>query len=147
MKKIELEIKDCRNRLEEYLLSIDGIMDVKIENKEYNFFVTITYDETKMFVERIEKEIKLYIDRINEPIVVSFNKFEDNDVIKEINIEDACCEYCMEGNIENLLQLDGIGSFSYNQDTNYFNVSAKLGYNPNKISKEKLKEIEESLEA
>ena len=97
--------------------------------------------------EKIEKEIKLYIDRINEPIVVSFNKFEDNDVIKEINIEDACCEYCMEGNIENLLQLDGIGSFSYNQDTNYFNVSAKLGYNPNKISKEKLKEIEESLEA
>lgn len=147
MKKIELEIKDCRNRLEEYLLSIDGIMDVKIENKEYNFFVTITYDETKMFVERIEKEIKLYIDRINEPIVVSFNKFEDNDVIKEINIEDACCEYCMEGNIENLLQIDGIGSFSYNQDNDYINVSAKLGYNPDKISKEKLKEIEESLEA
>lgn len=147
MKKIELEINDYRNRLEEYLLSIDGIMDVKIENKEYNFFVTITYDETKIFVERIEKEIKLYIDRINEPIVVSFNKFEDNDVIKEINIEDACCEYCMEGNIENLLQIDGIGSFSYNQDTNYINVSAKLGYNPDKISKEKLKEIEESLEA
>lgn len=147
MKKIELEINDYRNRLEEYLLSIDGIMDVKIENKEYNFFVTITYDKTKIFVERIEKEIKLYIDRINEPIVVSFNKFEDNDVIKEINIEDACCEYCMEGNIENLLQIDGIGSFSYNQDTNYINVSAKLGYNPDKISKEKLKEIEESLEA
>ncbi len=147
MKKIELEIKDYRNRLEEYLLSIDGIMDVKIENKEYNFFVTITYNETKMFVERIEKEIKLYIDRINEPIVVSFNKFEYNDVIKEINIEDACCEYCMEGNIENLLQLDGIGTFSYNQDTDYINVSAKLGYNPDKISKEKLKEIEESLEA
>lgn len=147
MKKIELEIKDYRNRLEEYLLSIDGIMDIKIENKEQNFFVTITYDETKMFVERIEKEIKLYIDRINEPIVVSFNKFEDNDVIKEIIIEDACCEYCMEGNIENLLQIDGIGSFSYNQDTNYINVPAKLGYNPDKISKEKLKEIEESLEA
>ena len=147
MKKIELEIKDYRNRLEEYLLSIDGILDVKIENKEYNFFVTITYDETKMFVERIEKEIKLYIDRINEPIVVSFNKFEDNDVIKKINIEDACCEYCMEGNIENLLQIDGIGSFSYNEDTNYINVPAKLGYNPDKISEEKLKEIEESLEA
>ncbi len=147
MKKIELEIKDYRNRLEEYLLSIDGIMDIKIENKEQNFFVTITYDEKKMFVERIEKEIKLYIDRINEPIVVSFNKFEDNDVIKEIIIEDACCEYCMEGNIENLLQIDGIGSFSYNQDTNYINVPAKLGYNPDKISKEKLKEIEESLEA
>ena len=147
MKKIELEINNYRNRLEEYLLSIDGIMDVKIENKEYNFFVTITYDETKMFVERIEKEIKLYIDRINEPIVVSFNKFEDNDVIKEINIEDAWCEYCMEGNVENLLQLDGIGTFSYNQDTDYINVSAKLGYNPDKISKEKLKEIEESLEA
>lgn len=147
MKKIELEIKDYRNRLEEYLLSTDGIMDVKIENKEQNFFVTITYDETKMFIERIEKEIKLYIDRINEPIVVSFNKFEDSDVIKEINIEDACCEYCMEGNIENLLQIDGIGSFSYNQDTNYINIPAKLGYNPNKISEEKLKEIEESLEA
>lgn len=147
MKKIELEIKDYRNRLEEYLLSIDGIMDVKIENKEQNFFVTIIYDETKMFIERIEKEIKLYIDRINEPIVVSFNKFEDNDVIKGINIEDACCEYCMEGNIENLLQIDGIGSFSYNQDTNYINVSTKLGYNPDKISKEKLKEIEENLEA
>lgn len=147
MKKIELEIKDYRNRLEEYLLSIDGVMDIKIENKEQNFFVTITYDETKMFIERIEKEIKLYIDRINEPIVVSFNKFEDNDAIKEIIIEDACCEYCMEGNIENLLQIDGIGSFSYNEDTNYINVPAKIGYNPDKISKEKLKEIEESLEA
>lgn len=147
MKKIELEIKDYRNRLEEYLLSIDGIMDVKIENKEYNFFVTITYDETKMFVERIEKEIKLYIDRINEPIVVSFNKFEDNDVIKEINIEDGCCEYCMKGNAESLSKIDGIGSFSFDQDNGYFDVHAKLGYNPNKISEEKLKEIEESLEA
>lgn len=147
MKKIELEINNYRNRLEEYLLSIDGIMDVKIENKEYNFFVTITYDETKMFVERIEKEIKLYIDRINEPIVVSFNKFEDNDVIKEINIEDACCEYCMEGNIEKLSKIDGIGLFSFDQDNGYFDVHAKLGYNPNKISEEKLKEIEASLEA
>lgn len=147
MKKIELEINNYRNRLEEYLLSIDGIMDVKIENKEYNFFVTITYDETKMFVERIEKEIKLYIDRINEPIVVSFNKFEDNDVIKEIVIEDGCCEYCMKGNAESLSKIDGIGSFSFDQDNGYFDVHAKLGYNPNKISEEKLKEIEESLEA
>lgn len=147
MKKIELEIKDYRNRLEEYLLSIDGIMDVKIENKEYNFFVTITYDETKMFVERIEKEIKLYIDRINEPIVVSFNNFEDNDVIKEINIEDACCEFCMKGNAEKLSKIDGIGLFSFDQDNGYFDVHAKLGYNPNKISEEKLKEIEASLEA
>lgn len=147
MKKIELEINNYRNRLEEYLLSIDGIMDVKIENKEYNFFVTITYDETKMFVERIEKEIKLYIDRINESIVVSFNKFEDNEVIKEIVIEDGCCEYCMKGNAESLSKIDGIGSFSFDQDNGYFDVHAKLGYNPNKISEEKLKEIEESLEA
>lgn len=147
MKKIELEIKDYRNRLEEYLLSIDGIMDVKIENKEYNFFVTITYDETKMFVERIEKEIKLYIDRINVPVIVSFNKFEDNEVIKEIVIEDGCCEYCMKGNAESLSKIDGIGSFSFDQDNGYFDVHAKLGYNPNKISEEKLKEIEESLEA
>ena len=147
MKEIELEINDYRNRLKEYLLSIDGILDVKVKNKEYNFFITITYDETKMFIERIEKEIKLYIDRLNEPIVVSFNKFEDNEKIKEIVIEDACCEYCMEGNIEKLLQIDGIGSFSFDQDTNYLNIPAKLGYNPDKISKEKLKEIEASLEA
>ncbi len=147
MKEIELEINDYRNRLEEYLLSIDGILDVKIKNKEYNFFVTITYDETKMFIERIEKEIKLYIDRLNEPIVVSFNKFEDNETIKEIVIEDVCCEYCMEGSVEKLLQIDGIGSFSFDQDTNYLNIPAKLGYNPDKISKEKLKEIEASLES
>ena len=33
MKKIELEIETYRYQLEEYLLSIDGIMDIKIENK------------------------------------------------------------------------------------------------------------------
>ena len=147
MKKIELEIETYRYQLEEYLLSIDGITDVKKEERGYNFFITVTYDERKIFIERIEKEILLYVDSLNVPVIVSFNKFEDNEVIKEIVIEDGCCEYCMKGNIENLLQLDGIGTFSYNQDTDYINVSAKLGYNPDKISKEKLKEIEESLEA
>lgn len=141
MKKIELEINGYRNRLEEYLLSIDGIMDVKIENKEYNFFVTITYDETKMFVERIEKEIKLYIDRINEPIVVSFNKFEEKNINKEIFLGDGCCEYCMNGTIEELLEIDGINSASYEDGKDFFNVTLKLSYNPDKINNEKLEQI------
>ena len=56
MKKIELEIETYRYRLEEYLLSIDGITDVKKEERGYNFFITVTYDERKIFIERIEKE-------------------------------------------------------------------------------------------
>lgn len=147
MKKIELEIESYKYQLEEYLLSIDGIIDVTKDEKKYNFFITIAYDETKIFIERIEKEILLYVDSLNVPVIVSFNKFEDNEVIKEIVIEDGCCEYCMKGSVEKLSKIDGIGSFSYNQDNGYFDVHAKLGYNPNKISEEKLKEIEASLEA
>ncbi len=44
MKKIELEIETYRYQLEEYLLSIDGITDVKKEERGYNFFITVTYD-------------------------------------------------------------------------------------------------------
>lgn len=55
MKKIELEIESYKYQLEEYLLSIDGIIDVTKDEKKYNFFITITYDETKIFIERIEK--------------------------------------------------------------------------------------------
>ena len=147
MKKIELEIETYRHQLEEYLLSIDGITEVKKDERGYNFFITVTYDETKMFIERIEKEILLYVDSLNVPVIVSFNKFEDNEVIKEIVIEDGCCEYCMKGETENLSKIDGIGSFSFDQDNGYFDIHAKIGYNPDKISKEKLKEIEASLEA
>lgn len=147
MKKIELEIETYRYQLEEYLLSIDGITDVKKEERGYNFFITVTYDERKIFIERIEKGILLYIDSLNVPVIVSFNKFEDDEVIKEIIIEDGCCEYCMKGNAESLSKIDGIGSFSFDQDNGYFDVHAKLAYNPNKISEEKLKELEESLKA
>ncbi len=146
MKKIELEIETYKYQLEEYLLSIDGIIDVTKDEKKYNFFITIAYDETKIFIERIEKEILLYVDSLNVPVIVSFNKFEDNEVIKEIVIEDGCCEYCMKGSVEKLSKIDGIGLFSFDQDNGYFDVHAKLGYNPNKISEEKLKEIEASLE-
>lgn len=146
MKKIELEIESYKYQLEEYLLSIDGIIDVTKDEKGYNFFITIAYDETKIFIERIEKEILLYVDSLNVPVIVSFNKFEDNEVIKEIVIEDGCCEYCMKGSVEKLSKIDGIGLFSFDQDNGYFDVHAKLGYNPNKISEEKLKEIEASLE-
>lgn len=147
MKKIELEIETYRYQLEEYLLSIDGITDVNKDERGYNFFITITYDETKMFIERIEKEILLYVDSLNVPVIVSFNKFEDNEVVKEIVIEDGCCEYCMKGSVEKLSKIDGIGLFSFDQDNGYFDVHTKLGYNPNKISEEQLKEIEASLEA
>lgn len=147
MKKIELEIESYRYQLEEYLLSIDGITDVKKEEKGYNFFITVTYDETKIFIERIEKEILLYVDSLNVPVIVSFNKFEDNEAIKEIVIDDGCCEFCMKGNAEKLSKIDGIGLFLFDQDNGYLDVHAKLGYNPNKISEEKLKEIEASLEA
>ena len=57
MKKIELEIETYKYQLEEYLLSIDGITDVKKEEKGYNFFITVTYDERKIFIERIENFI------------------------------------------------------------------------------------------
>lgn len=141
MKKIELEIEDYRNNLEDYLLSIDGIEYVKKEDTGYNFFITITYDETKIFLERIEKEILLYIDKLKVPVIVSFNKFEDYVVIKEIVIEDGCCEYCMNGKIQKLLEIDGINSASYDEGEAFFNVILKLVYNPDKINNEKLRQI------
>ena len=141
MKKLELEIEKYRNDLDEYLLSIDDMLDVKIEEKGYNFLITTTYDETKLFIERIVNEILLYIDILNTPSIVSFNKFEDNAVVKEFVISDGCCEYCMNGRIQELLEIDGINSASYDEGEAFFDATLKLSYNPDKINNEKLGQI------
>lgn len=47
----------------------------------------------------------------------------------------------MNGTIEELLEIDGINSASYEDGRDFFNVTLKLGYNPDKINNEKLEQI------
>lgn len=47
----------------------------------------------------------------------------------------------MNGTIEELLEIDGINSASYEDGRDFFNVTLKLSYNLDKINNEKLGQI------
>ena len=85
--------------------------------------------------------------RYNAPtvLIVAFNKNFKNGIRKDcILIKDLCCEYCLNGMIEELLEIDGIESaytdFDYN---NKFNVNIFITYNDEIIGKEKINELKE----
>ncbi len=66
------------------------------------------------------------------------------DNVRIRRFKDLCCEYCLNGMVEELLEIDGIESaytdFDYN---NKFNVNIFITYNDEIIGKEKINELKE----
>ena len=73
------------------------------------------------------------------------NNIQNSHINKEIFLGDGCCEYCMNGTIEELLEIDGINSASYDEGEAFFDATLKLSYNPDKINNEKLGQIVKEL--
>ena len=69
-------------------------------------------------IKLILMEIDLFINT-NSPSLLEFNKLSRNKLLDyEITINYLCCEYCLEGNMKDLILIDGIESArtDYNYD-------------------------------
>jgi hypothetical protein len=141
MKKFEILIDTYKDKIDEFLLRLDGIKDVHIKEDKWKTDINILYNDKNISIIDIKDKLIEYVDAVNVPSILSFNKFEEKNINKEIFLGDGCCEYCMKGTIEELLEIDGINSASYEDGKDFFNVTLKLSYNPDKINNEKLEQI------
>ena len=141
MKKFEILIDTYKDKTDEFLLRLDGIKEVHIKEDKWKTDINILYNDKNISIIDIKDKLIEYVDAVNVPSILSFNKFEEKNINKEIFLGDGCCEYCMNGTIEELLEIDGINSASYEDGRDFFNVTLKLGYNPDKINNEKLEQI------
>ncbi len=141
MKKFEILIDTYKDKIDEFLLSLDGIKKVHIKEDKWKTDINILYNDKNISIIDIKDKLIEYVDAVNVPSILSFNKFEEKNINKEIFLGDGCCEYCMNRTIEELLEIDGINSASYEDGRDFFNVTLKLSYNPDKINNEKLEQI------
>ena len=146
MEKLSLKL-DYVNFAEEnlikYLTSLKGVNLVRIDRNNFDIF--IEYDSNVISLKVIKYEILYYLNLLNIPSIIGFDKHSICAVFKKkIIIKDLCCEYCLKGMIEELLEINGIESvwtdFNY---INKYDVNIYVTYNEDKISLEKINEIEE----
>lgn len=126
---IKIESIDILNKeLEEYISSLKGVLEIKINSNENKIYMK--YDSKLISIKQLVLEVKLFLYLIKTPSIISFDKHSNQDLVSTlILVEDACCDYCIKGAIEELMLLDGIemASADYNYDT-YFNISIEIKY-------------------
>ena len=107
----------------EYLLTQEGITDVKIDEKEFFVILNIKYNE-KTTPEIIMKYIELF-QICDYSLLFEFDKeTEGNYKIYKYVVDDMCCEYCYRNLVMNLFENKKIKSvksnFEYNKPA--FNI-------------------------
>lgn len=136
--------------LKEYLMSLNGILDVIIKNNE-QLELDLKYDSNLITPKIIKNEILLFLDITKIPSILSFDKhprFKTSNYI--ITRDDFCCEYCFKGVIDDLFEIEGIEKVESNFYENYlFNkynerekIIINIKYNPSLICIEEIKQIE-----
>jgi len=144
MNELTLILSDCawlEKGLDGYLLSQKGIHEVNINYSNNEIYVK--YDSNTV-IEIIKKEILLFISSLDTPSIFAFDKHSKNKLIKkDIIINDLCCEYCLNGIIEDLLSTNGIESaFSDFDYSNKTDVKITVEYDKNIISEREILDIE-----
>ena len=136
--------------LEEYLISLDGVLDVNIQNKEA-LEVYIKYNPNLITPKIIKMEILLFLDILNIPSIIAFDKHSNIETSEyKIMRDDICCEYCLKATIEDLLEIEGVEKaecnffeyYSPNKDGDRGNIIININYNSNLINIEDMKQIE-----
>lgn len=95
--------------LTDYLKSLKGIYLVKIDKK--NLDVYVEYDNNVIPLKVLKYEILYCLNLLKNHSIIAFNKHSYSAVSKKnIIIKDLCCEYCLKGMIEDLLEINGINS-------------------------------------
>ena len=144
MSKLTLKVDYYKNfdkGLEEYLLTINGIKQAKINNKKEDIY--IEYNPNIISLKVLKLEVLIYLDISKIPSILSFNKHLDNNLEEyKIIIKDLCCEYCLKGMIEELLETNGINSaYSVYDYINDKNVPIFITYDKKILNKNTLEEI------
>lgn len=128
-----------------YLPSLKGVILVKIDKNNSNIYVE--YDSNVISLKVLKYEILYCLNLLKTPSIIGFDKHSRCMIYKEkIVIKDLCCEYCLKGMIEDLLEIKGITS-AYT-DFNYINkkdVNIYITYDTNLLSLQQIKKIEISL--
>ena len=125
-----------------YLPSLKGVILVKIDKNNSNIYVE--YDSNVISLKVLKYEILYCLNLLKTPSIIGFDKHSRCMIYKEkIVIKDLCCEYCLKGMIEDLLEIKGITS-AYT-DFDYINkkdVNIYITYDTNLLSLQQIKKIE-----
>ena len=123
-------------------MSLDGVKDVKVDSLKEEVYVE--YDSLIISLKVLKTHIIIYLNVINLPSISAFDKYIDNSIKDTIVIDDLCCEYCLHGVVEELL--DTFGIISAYSDFDYHNkknVNIFITYDDKIISKDKINELKE----
>lgn len=131
----------CNNELKDYLLTLNGILEVSLDKTENTIYIKYNNDiNLKVLI----LEIKSFINNINIPDIIAFDKCCNNTMSYDIIIKDLCCEYCLMSNIEELLFIEGINKASTYFDKSKKNIRISIEFNPNMINLNDIKRIEKN---
>lgn len=143
MKELTFVIEDLsydNTELEKYLLSLNGVIDIKIDNKKDEIY--IKYNSKVISINLIILELKTFLKILKKPTIIKFNKICNKKKNKIFIIVDSCCEYCLKGFIEDLILLDGIESISVEFNCiSYFKTPISIGYNKELFNEEEINKI------
>lgn len=142
------------NELKDYLLSLNGIFDVTIKN-EGELEIHIKYNSSLTTSKIIKYEILLFLDILKIPAMLAFDKHSANETSEyKIIRDDICCEYCLEGAIDDLFEIEGIEKVECNFNKTYYykkendkreNIIINIKYNKDLLNIEDMKLIESKL--
>lgn len=144
MKLILDEVYD--EAFKNYLLSQEGMIDVKISIKDFVTEMNIQFDE-KLTPIIVMKYIELFQ---NDPFprLLSFDK-ETTYQFKKLKyfVDDMCCEYCYKSFIYKMFQHDQIKSVKSNFDFTKpaFHIELLIEYHENYNEEELKKYIKENI--
>lgn len=137
--------------LKEYLMSLNGILDVIIKNEE-QLEIHIKYNPNLITSKIIRLEILLFLGILKIPSILAFDKHSTIETFEYKIIRNGiCCEYCFKGAIDDLFEIDGIEKVESNvNEENYFqknyderdNVIISINYNSDLISVDDMMQIE-----
>ena len=133
--------------LKEYLMSLNGILDVIIKNGE-QLEIYVKYNSNLITSKIIKLEILLYLNILKSPCILAFDKHSTMEMAEYKIIRNGiCCEYCLKGAIEDLFEIDGIEKVesNFNKEKNYDerdNVIISIKYNSGLISMDDMRQIE-----
>lgn len=128
--------------LKEYISSLDGIYDIKIDIDSSELY--IKYDSKIIPTKIVIKEIYACLEILKVPSLTGFDKHSENkNQTYKIQMDTICCEYCLMGIIEDLLSIKGIQKVDtdYDDIEHRENFSINIEYNEVLISEKEIIEL------
>ena len=131
------------NELKDYILSLNGVDEVYIDNEE-NLNIKIIYNKNIFFNNILYLELNLFLN-YKTPYLYSFNKYSDSNLKVyeyKFNKEDDLIEYEYFYIIDKLFNSKGVEKIESDYDYSSMpETLLKIYYNDSVISLEKIKEV------